>query len=314
MAIAAAGGAGAAWQMRMQTAEAERARAHMERRIAQLREERQRLENRLAQSARTRTEVEVEKSTLEAKKRESETKATASPSSAASSTAGRAPAPKRADVWERSIRREPELQALRIVADRARRATDFESFFRRRGLGVGQIAQFQAIASAHDEAMADIDAAVQSQGLAEDDPSVERLRQAAKEENDVKLGALLGRDGLRQFREFEQTLTLRSAVRGFAAVALEAGVPLTGLQAEQLAGALVESRNGSAEKKVTNWSTVDEHARGFLTPSQLTLLQRVEPNVHGAGGRRWLALHEVVAEAKAEDERRARNLQGLFGK
>ena len=304
LAIAAIAGTGAVWQVRMQTAEAERGRAHAEHRIAQLREERRTLENRLVQSARTRTEVEAEKSMLDAKKREAETKAKATSSSAAASTAGRVPAPKRADVWERSIRREPELQALRIVADRARRATDFESFFRRRGLGPGQIAQFQELASAQDEAMADIDAAVQSQGLAEDDPSVERLRQTAKAENDAKLGALLGRDGLRQFREFEKTLTLRSAVRGFAAVALEAGVPLTGLQAEQLAGALVESRNGSAEKKVPNWSTVDEQARGFLTPDQLTLLQRVEPSVHGAGGRRWLALHEVVTEAKAEDEKR----------
>lgn len=306
VAIIAAGGMGTVWQVREQTAAAERARGNAEHRIAQLRAERQTLEDRLAQSNRIRTNTEAELSRVEAAKRETQIKPVTSPSGATAPSEGRPATRKRADVWERSIRREPELQALRLVADRAQRAIEFEAFFRKRGLSSEQIARFQEIGSAYDEAKADIDAAVGSQDLAEDDPNVERLRQAARAENDAQLGTLLGADGLQQLREFEKTLVLRSAVRGFSAVALEAGVPLSASQAEQLAEALLQSRNATVERKVPNWSTVDDYARGFLHPDQLALLQRVEPNAHGAGGRRWLALQEIVAEARTADEKIAR--------
>jgi hypothetical protein len=298
MGIAVAGGIGAVWHESAQAAEAERARERTEHRIAQLRGERQSLEDRLAQLARTLAATGAELATLELDKGKGEKKAGVKPTDAGSAAASGTLAPKRADVWERSIRSEPELQALRLVADRARRATDFEAFFRKCGLGPEQIARFQAIATAHDEATADIDAAVQSQGLTEDDASVEQLRQTANAENEARLRALLGVDGLQQFREFEATLSLRSAVRGFAAVALDAGVPLSAPQAEQLAAALVESRKATGERKVPNWSAVDERARWFLGAEQLALLQRVEPNTHGAGGRHWLVLQEAVREAR----------------
>jgi hypothetical protein len=296
-----AGGTGVAWRERAHAADATRARTEIEHRAAEWRAERANLEERLRSAGETKAEREAELARLGAEKSAGQPASAFSNKPAAADAKPRSP--KRADVWERSIRTDPGLQALRVAADRARRTIEYASFFRERGLTPEQVTRFQEIAMARDEAMADIGAAVQSQGLTEDDPSVERLRSAANAEFKSAQTALLGADGLERLREFETTLSSRSAVRGLAAVALGAGLPLSPQQAEQLAEVLAENRARaiSSDSKLSDWNAVDERARTFLSPEQLALLQRIEPSAHGAGGRHWRKLGESIQAARQHE-------------
>ncbi len=282
------------WRERNLAAEAARERSRVERAAAAARAEGRRLEERLATVSRD----------LEARQRELAQLAHASVSPAASAAeTSAAVASKRADPFEQVMRSDPKLQALRLAAERARLATDYAAFFREHGLTPEQAARFQEIACARSEAMADIDATVQSLNLAEDDPRIERARSAASEAFQVAQKALLGPDGFRRMEEFQAAISLRNSVRGLAAAALDADIPLSSGQAEQLATLLVSTGRKSPEIGWVepNWNAVDALAPGFLTTEQLALLQHVEPSGHGSGGRFWGNLNYAISVARHAD-------------
>jgi hypothetical protein len=303
---------GLAWREHGLGAEAARAGEVLIRTSGAERHQREQLEARLAAATRDMAARQAELERLKrdvraegqagAKVGASAATDSAGAKVASSGSTGNA-APKQADVWEQSIRRDPLLQALQLARDRARLAIDFEAFFRARGLTAEQVARFQDITLRRDEALADIAATIQSQGLAEDDPSIDRLQGMVYMTYKKEQIALLGTDGFQQLREFEPTVSSRNAVRGLAAAALDAGVPFSSRQAEELARAVIASRSqqpGATWRK-PDWNAVDMAARGFLTAEQIALIQRVETNVHGAGGRFWSELTYLLEVTRQKE-------------
>ena len=288
--LALALGLGVAWRERDEAADAMRARIRVEQSAAAVRAEHQRHEQRLALANR-----DVEARRLELAQLEPAPAATAA--NAAEPTTDAAT---RADPFEQVMRSDPKLQALRIAMERARLATDYAAFFRERGLTPEQIARFQEITLAKIEACADIDATIQSLGLDEEDPRIARVRGVAFADFNAAQKTLLGPDGFRQMEEFQATISLRNTVRGFAAAALDAGIPVSIGQAEQLAAALVGTGRKSPGGGWTlpNWNAVDALAPGFLTAEQLALLQRIEPP---ASGRFSQNLDDSVDAARRAD-------------
>jgi hypothetical protein len=313
IALVMALGLGFAWHEHRRTEEAIGAREAVTRAVERARMERNRLKNSLATATRDIAVRQAEIAKLErdgARAEENEkAKANASGSSGAANSHTRsvsesaAKLPKQADIWEQSIRRDPALQVLQIAADRARLAIEFDAFFKERGLTAEQVARFQEIKRKRQEAWADIGATVQGQDLAEDDPSIQRLRGAADDDYRKEVNELLGTGGFERMREYESGISLRNAVRGLAAAALDAGIPFSASQAEELARTVVATRSGQAGSSWNkpDWNAVDAAARGFLTMEQLALIQNVETNVHGAGGRFWSDLTYLLEVTRQKD-------------
>lgn len=313
MALVTGLGLGLAWHEHARMTEAIRTREAVARAAESERLERDRLENSLATATRdiAARQAEIAKLERDAARAAKEEKAKASTAgssadasiNASSASKPAAKRPKQADIWEQSIRRDPALQALQIAADRARLAIEFDAFFKERGMTAEQVAHFQEIKRKRQEAWADIGATIQGQNMAEDDPSIQRLRGAADDNYRKDVNELLGPGGFEQMREYESGLSLRNAVRGLAAAALDAGIPFTASQAEDLARSVVatSSRQPGPGWRKPDWNAVDATARGFLTTEQLALIQNVETNVQGAGGRFWSDLTYLLEMTRQKD-------------
>lgn len=281
------------WRERERTCEAEADRAALRWQRERLLARTRALEGRFAKAERetvTRKDL-LEKAEAAAKAREQ-----------ARPVTNRATASE-TDTWLRKIHRDPEVQALHLMAGRPRWAGNFEPLFRELGVTRAQAETFLANFERREAKDADLVAAVESLGLSEEDPAALRLHEEVRAEFEAAQRALLGEAGYQRSEEFERSTPARDAVRGLAGVAVDAGVPLTRLQAEQLAQVLIESAHptrpeGWLMPKTMDWARVDERARTILSEAQFALFQTTEPSLDGQGSRFMGRVGRLIEQAQ----------------
>lgn len=146
------------------------------------------------------------------------------------------------------------------------------------GLNTEQRERFKDILAAEVLRSGDLFIAAQAQGLEMTDPAIVALRKKSEQQVHDELAELLGASGLKEYEDFERTLSLRGYADGLA-TQVAAASPLTAEQADQLTRALAEAnppyRNGRrADPGQVDWEAVDARAREILNPTQLAYWQR----------------------------------------
>ena len=180
----------------------------------------------------------------------------------------------------RAQRQNPELQALRLAADRAAFELNYAPLFRALKLSPAEAAQFCDHLMRRAAVKSDLQAAAEVQRLSDYDTAVRGLEARAQREYEEAQLALLGEAGARQAIEFERTLRVREGVAAIASTATLAGVPLTPGQIEQLLRTVVTAAprapDGTLEMMGIDWVRVGEQARPFLSPAQWAIFTSVE--------------------------------------
>ena len=214
--------------------------------------------------------------------------------------------PKARNFLERLLK-EPEMQNLQLASSRMELANTYAPLFRRLNLTPEQITRFQDNALERMAHNTDSGTAMRAQGLSQDDPVLEKLREQAEAEYLQSQRTLLGETGYRQFQEYERTADARDVVRGLAGAAAVAGLPFGAQQAEQLTQVLANAsssyRSGqSAELDEIDWAIVDAQVQTILSESQLKLFQTTEPHgPYGMGSRFLLRMNRLIDEARKAD-------------
>lgn len=206
---------------------------------------------------------------------------------------------------ERVARTIPELQALRLAADRTRFEITYAPLFRGLKLSPTQVAQFCDLLMWREEMKSDLQAAAEVQRLPDDDAAIRRLGEQAERKYEEAQRALLGEAGTRQTIEFERTMKAREAVAVIAATSTLGGTPLTKEQTERLLGVVVAAApwlpDGTMDGDKVDWTAVDVQAREFLSPAQWTILTSVETD---ALARFSAQLEHAMDRARQRDEQR----------
>jgi hypothetical protein len=197
--------------------------------------------------------------------------------------------PRARDSASTALRKDPALQSLSLTAERARLAAQYGPLFRQFGLSAAQIAQFQTNVIHRKEQDADLEAAIESKNLDENEEAVMRLRGITEDEYTAAQRQLLGDDGVKQLKEYEVTQPARDAVRGLAATAVSMGLPLTPQQAGQLTQAIIAQADRPdpgawATPESVDWDRVEAQAQLILTAPQLALFRTVEPHLETSHG------------------------------
>jgi hypothetical protein len=182
----------------------------------------------------------------------------------------------------RDFRNDPKEQLRQLAARRLALGSIYGPLFRSLGLSPAQSERFLDVTLKGEERQMDLSAVMRSQGLAEDDPTVIKLRADSDAELQTAQRELLGEAEFRQAQDYGRTSVVRELVSGLAGAAAVAGTPITAQQAEQLTYLLANSSGhyrsgGPAEVAEIEWDKIDTPARAILSESQLTLFKTVEP-------------------------------------
>jgi hypothetical protein len=182
----------------------------------------------------------------------------------------------------RDFRNDPKEQLRQLAARRLALGSIYGPLFRSLGLSPAQSEKFLDLTLKGEERQMDLSAVMRSQGLAEDDPMVIKLRADSDAELQTAQRELLGEAGFRQAQDYGRTSVVRELVSGLAGAAAVAGVPINAQQAEQLTYILANASSryrsgGPAEVAEIEWDKIDTPARAILSESQLTLFKTVEP-------------------------------------
>jgi hypothetical protein len=196
---------------------------------------------------------------------------------------------------------DPKLQAMMLMATRARVARDNARLFAALHLSPAQIEQFTQNALKREEALVDLAGVEQSQGK-ESKASVDAWRKKANDEFRAAQLELLGTAGMQQWDDYQRMAPARRMVDGFAGTLVFEGVPLTPQQGEQLIAAfshaVAEPRNGNA----IDWAAIDAAVQPVLDPRQMAIFQT--GSVIGGISRQQVQLDAAVSRA-LEAERKA---------
>lgn len=300
--LLAAGAGGVAWKDSREIRRADEKRVAMTAALAASVEELHALRMRLAHAE---CEADTLRETLERLRAESAASApeTAAPHERSATTT--------TDSWVRALRRDPVVQALGVARDRTRAEVKYAALFKALGLSPVQVEKFLANLAARQEQSADLEAAAEAKDLADDDSAIMEGRLRIQREFEQAQRLLLGERGCQQMSEFDLTEPARDTVRGLAAVAVAAGVPLTVPQAEQLAQVLVsEGRRVNPEGwlslSAADWTRIDPQARTILTEAQFVLFKTSDSGTGGMGSRFLTRLGAVVDRLREDDLRAKR--------
>ncbi len=189
-----------------------------------------------------------------------------------------------------AILRDPKLQALQLESVRAQFRARYGPLLQRLNLTEAQIAKLTEARVKSVAAGMDLQAVMNQQKLAGNDPVIQKLRREAEDELRTAQTEALGADGFAELKDYDRTMPARETVNHLAGAAALNGVPLTADQAERLTAILAAAgksgRNGVNLSNI-DWAAVDLQAQGVLSAAQLALFQQTEPI--GGGASRWSA-------------------------
>ena len=173
---------------------------------------------------------------------------------------------------------DPQLQNLKLLAQRASLAATYGPLFERLGLSSDQIEKFKDQLLSRDEKKFDADAVREIQGLANTDPAIARFNEQNTTALQTAQQALLGDAGYRQLQDYERSIPARKIVDTFAGTAAVAGTALTPDQAEQLTQVLANTsavfRSGGRAEAV-DWNAALPSATAILSEAQLGIIKRM---------------------------------------
>ncbi len=163
---------------------------------------------------------------------------------------------------------------------RARQHARYDAFYQERGLTDAQVERLIDLGAAQDEARADLQAAVQQQGLTPG-REVEAIRSKLYAPILQEVRQILGPEGYEAYKAYSlssyyQAGTIAPLAPHFAA----AGAPLSAQQQQQLAR-LVAQHDHPVKQRATDlgsvsqidWSSVARDATTILSPAQLAVIQ-----------------------------------------
>jgi len=173
---------------------------------------------------------------------------------------------------------DPKLFALGMKAYQANLNVNFAPVFRALNLTPDQIAKFDSLAVAHQEAIIDILSSAITEGLPLSDSSVRTLMQQENAQYQTSEQGLLGDSAYQQMQQLNRTLPVTGIVRDVAMQAALTSTPLSGVQADQLTQILASSsgqyqNGGYAIPSTINWPAALGQAQAVLSPTQLAALQ-----------------------------------------
>lgn len=212
----------------------------------------------------------------------------------------------KATLWEHLSRRDPEMQAIQLAADRAKFVTTYGPFFKTAQLTPDRIDRLTELMAQRAARDSDLLATIEAKGLSEDDPAIRALRDRTEDDFQAAQRQLLGEDGYRRFDEYRSADLVRDTVRSLATNAAALDIPLSPQQAEQLTQAIVQSAaaarpNEFVKLSTIDWERVENSAKTILTSQQMTLLTQSGASVHGHQSRFNLRLTRLINAAREAD-------------
>ncbi|MBL9199251.1 MAG: sigma-70 family RNA polymerase sigma factor [Opitutaceae bacterium] len=174
----------------------------------------------------------------------------------------------------------PEYFQLSMQKYRADLRQKFGLLYKSLHLSDEQIAKFESNRTDSYQAMMEIVSSADAQGTSTADASVSKLMTEAIGPIDSEFVALLGRDGYQLYLQHNRTQAALGVIKDLAGTVYRTDSPLTPVQGEQLAQALIAqtravpySPGSRSTAYVTDWSAVADQARVILSPSQVTAFQ-----------------------------------------
>ncbi len=212
--------------------------------------------------------------------------------------AGSRPKPTLPHTWAEAVKQldlerdRPERQLRWFAQLREGNRRRYAPLFRHLGFDAQQRDRFIANLATRDERHSDLNAAAQSVGVDLNDAGLVRLRGELYRDYEEAQRALLGEAGYAKLREFERTAGLRNTVGNLAGLAAIEGMPLTGVQTEQLVQALAAcspayGRGGAASMSDLDWNALPAALAAVLTAEQRALLATQEAPGGGLFHAKW---------------------------
>lgn len=250
-----------AWKAGTAASDANRGRAAIARRAASAREDVQVAERRAEAAEKDRVHW---RSTVEAAHA-----GNAAPALAAEP--GLPAAEKILRNWQEQTRN-PYVH-FRWVAQQRLSLAGSESFLRELGLSAPQVEKFNQISIDGAEKLRDLRALTDGGLFPDHDPVIEKLKSQTQSETDAALRELLGDGRYARWQEYQRADVARDIVKGFAAAALMAAVPVAAPELRQLvqihAAANSGYRSGEAVAPASiDWRRVDAQVRPLLSEAQ----------------------------------------------
>ena len=292
---------GVAWQHARLIRAASIARASLTDRRAQADIAATRATVRATAAQRRKTEVQA---TLEAQAKTSPAKV--DPSAAKP--------PARAVTQAEVMASDAKVQTLALSEWRAEAANRYAMFFRIAGLSPTEIDRFLDSMEDRDAQNMDLRHTAESQGLAENDPVIGKLRTQLLTDYTAAQQKLLGPPGYKQLQDYEGAATLREVVGDYAGAATMAGLPFTTQQIDQLVQAFATSAGARPSRFVNpqkiDWVRLDAVVRTILSPAQFKFFTTTEPE--SISGRYGIQFRRATDAAKKADPQSATS-QGTSG-
>jgi len=155
----------------------------------------------------------------------------------------------------------------------------------------------------------DLNVALESQGLADDDPSGLVIKQQSDDAFQQSVEDMLGSDGYAQFDAYDrQRIARNMMISHYTAAFMRLGSPMTPGQIEQMVGHIAQNNPDYQEGKVVNigqidWPAVNEYARTIMTPEQFDLFTHITANIaiNQKIGLAFDAIEQAAGKQNADD-------------
>jgi hypothetical protein len=202
--------------------------------------------------------------------------------------------------WLERIRSDPETQNLFLAYQRTGVAIEYGSLIRALKLSPEQAAKFTDIEMGHREEHTDLETARLAKAIEENDSAIAALRQQQQETYETALRAVLGIDGMKEFKRYNEDKMAHLMVNDIAGGGIVAGVEFSREQVQRLTAVVADASRKPHHE--TNWQRVDEQALSFLNPRQLDYIKTAEVlGPMGAGWRFQNRLNDLITQRWEED-------------
>jgi len=178
---------------------------------------------------------------------------------------------------------DPKYQELRRKEMQLNVERDYGLFLVRENLTPDQAARFKKALAGREMDRADLKMALESQGLAADDPSGLVIKQQADDALRQVAEDILGPDGFARLDAYDRQKTIWDKMSDCAVRSAGVGSPVSRAQVEQLVDYIAQNNPDYQEGKAVNearidWPAVHDYARTIMTPEQFDLFKSFTAN------------------------------------
>jgi RNA polymerase sigma factor (sigma-70 family) len=164
--------------------------------------------------------------------------------------------------------RHPQVRDRFVAWTHAQTDFQYGALYRQLGLTPAQIDEFRSV-------MLDQSGYAPDVGTTERQLTL-RMGEGSLDETEQRLRRLLGPWGFERYQAYEKTLPSREVTAQVAGALCFTAEPLTSAQAETLVQVIAATRKSpGANKRGIDWDRLLRDATGLLTPTQVSMLQRV---------------------------------------